>query len=150
MTKEAMDLITGELVQVEFYTAWARPIKDESEFLSQEGCKTERAYIDPTSQIREMEEAGKLLLESRKARFDTDLVSDPMEKIVTMGPVHDVADVVFQAQALDKQLRAKQEVFNEKQAEKAAKDAAAAQAATVEEMVNKRLAEIAKASVEGA
>jgi hypothetical protein len=102
---EAVKLLTGETVQLDFFTAWERPLKDQSEHPDPKSI-TETAYVPPQVQIKDMMDAGVALAASRKARFDSvelrideDIPLDP-----TREPGVDLVDIQRQAEAVSKRL----------------------------------------------
>lgn len=98
---KAVDVLTGELVDVKFFTQWQTPLELVQEPGSPE-TKTEMAYVPPKVQIEDMMRAGLALDLYRKGRFGVgaQALADAEELEVGIELGADLVDVQRAAEAL--------------------------------------------------
>jgi hypothetical protein len=112
---EALDIYTGELVKVPFYTP--RFVPSTMQYEKEDHFSiTEQAYVPPQVQIADMMIAGLRLAEERRARFDSTELNLPEEEDIPMDPLRepgiDLVDVQRAAIRVSESLRASQEKAN--------------------------------------
>lgn len=121
---EALDIYTGEIKEVPFYSQRHVPstLKYEKE---DHTSVTETAYVPPQVQIADMMLAGLRLAEERRARFDSVELEIPAEEDIPLDPLRepgiDLVDVSRAAARVSAAVAAAQEQANRKAQE--AKDA---------------------------
>lgn len=134
---KAVDLLTGEVVEVRFFTSQLVPLPDPEK--QDPRSQTVQTYLDTQAQVEELLAAGERLSARRQAAYDSDLVEseealDELEVPLSRGADRveveaAAAPVVARLEAARKKLAADDEAK-----QKAAFDQA------VEEEVKRRLA----------
>lgn len=137
---EALDIYTGEVKEVPFFTQRYVPLAAKGEKEDSKSI-TETAYIPPQVQIADMMQAGVRLAEERRARFDSVELSTPDGEDPPLDPLREPGLDLSDLSRLESSVSAVRTAMEEQARVKAKEESDAQRQAEINAAVEKVLAE---------